>query len=295
MSRPVASVGVVIVTFNSQGEIGSCLESVAPASSRPVDVVVVDNASTDETASIVRNSLPGATLIRNTTNRYYAAASNQALRQVGGACVLLLNPDTVLPVGGIDALRTFLEEHPGAAAVAPQLIGPDGRRQHSLRELPGLDTLWYDLTGLALVFPRSRRFGRWRMGDFDGRSARVVDQPMASCLLIRREVLAEVGLFDERYPMFFNDVDWCARVAAAGWSIYYTPDVRVRHLAGASINRHKVKMIWMGHAAYLKYLHRLYARRPLIRALVWMSVPFVFVGALLRTVWWGGVRRIVGG
>jgi GT2 family glycosyltransferase len=286
-------VGVVIVTYNSAEDIAACLESVKAASSRPLSIVAVDNASHDNTAETVGSSFPDVCLLRNAENLYYAAANNQGLDRAGGRYVLLLNPDVILPVGGIDALVAFLEHDQQYAAVAPRLVGPDGRRQASLRELPGLDTLWYDLLGLSFLFPRSRVFGRWRMGYFDGLSPRDVQQPMASCLLIRRSAISAFGSFDERYPMFFNDVDWCKRVVDGGGKIRYIPEVAVRHVGGASTRQRKVRMIWMSHVAYYRYLEQ-YCSDPWPRRVgLWLSVPFLFTAAALRSVWWWW-RRTMG-
>jgi len=284
-------VGVLIVTYNSANDIIACLEGVQSASSHPLQVVVVDNASDDATSSIVERSFPGVMLIRNPSNRYYAAANNQGLPFALKRYVLLLNPDVVLPVAGIDAMTRLLEERPRCAAIAPRLIGPDGRRQLSLRELPGLDTLWFDLLGLSFLFPHSRLFGRWRMGYFDGQSECTVQQPMASCLLIRGDVLAALGLFDERYPMFFNDVDWCRRAQEAGWKILYTPDVVARHKCGSSTRTRKVKMIWMSHFAYFRYLLDHKSPGFLQAIALWGSLPLLLLGAIFRTCWWGVVRR----
>jgi len=281
-----ARVGVIVVTYNSADDIEPCLESVRSASAQPLQIVVVDNASTDGTADRVRAAFPGATLLTNSTNHYYAAANNHGLAAVGGEFVLLLNPDVMLPVAGIDALVRELHAHPDCAAIAPKLIDPSGRRQASLREFPGFDTLWYDLLGLSFLFPMSRRFGRWRMGWFDGATSRRVEQPMASCLLIRRSVIAAIGLFDERYPMFFNDVDWCRRVADHGWGIWYTADVAARHRGGASTRQAKIRMIWMAHAAYLRYLRQYHCPDARHRLLLWLSVLPVYLAAALRSVWW---------
>ena len=281
-----AGAGVVIVTYNSVGEIVTCLESIVTATRLPVSIVVVDNASQDGTADVVQSSFPDVCLIRNDTNKFYAAANNQGLERVSGEYILLLNPDVVLPNGGIDALVATLERDSQYAAVAPLLIGPDGTRQRSLREFPGLATLWYDLLGLSFLFPHSARFSRWRMGYFDGQTERAVDQPMASCLLIRREVLHQVGLFDESFPMFFNDVDWCARVKKAGLTIMYSPEIKVTHLGGASVNKAKLRMIWMSHRAYWLYLSRLYRENLFKRLLVDLSWPPLMLAALLRSLYW---------
>jgi GT2 family glycosyltransferase len=287
-----ADIGVVIVTYNSAGEIGDCLESLKAASTRPLSIVVVDNASQDETPVKVRQ-FPNVEIISNRQNRYYAAANNQGVARVAGRHILLLNPDVVLPVGCADALAAILDKDERLAAVAPMLIDPRGKRQQSLRELPSFDTLWFDLLGLSFLFPRSRRFGRWRMGYFDGRSERDVPQPMASCLMIRRNVVAELGPFDERYPMFFNDVDWCKRVHDRGWRIGYTPDVQVRHIGGASTRQRKLRMIWMSHTAYLRYLRQYHTNSLGGRLALYLSAPALYLAAGFRSIWWG-IRRVFG-
>jgi GT2 family glycosyltransferase len=291
MTSDVSEVGVLIVTYDSASDIAACLEGVASASSHPLRVVVVDNASTDDTTAILERTFPNVTLIRNSENRYYAAANNQGLQHALGRYVLLLNPDVVLPIGGIDAMVRLLDERPQHAAVAPMLIGTDGRRQRSLRELPGLDTLWFDLLGLSFLFPHSCRFGRWRMGYFDGKAQRDVEQPMASCLLIRRDAIAVFGLFDERFPMFFNDVDWCRRAKEFGWKILYTPDVVARHKGGSSTRTHKIRMIWMSHFAYFRYLRFHHSNSLPRRAAVRLNAPFLMLAALVRTIWWILIRR----
>jgi len=280
-----ATIGVVIVTYNSADIIGPCLQSLHGASSRPLHLVIVDNNSNDRTVDAATRSFSELALIQNAANAYYAAASNQGIRVAKGSYILLLNPDTIMPEGGIDALADFMEKHPEAVAVAPMLIHPDGKRQSSLREFPALDTLWYDLLALSFLFPHSRIFGRWRMGCFDGATERKVDQPMASCLLIRREVFVKVGLFDESYPMFFNDVDWCKRIQEARMSIWYTPDVKVSHIGGATVKKYRAKMIWMSHSAYFRYLRRLHARDPLKLLLTYLSWPPLMLAGLLRSIW----------
>ena len=286
-----SSIGVLIVTYNSADIIGPCLHSLHGTSSRPLNIVVVDNSSSDRTVDAVLHALAAVTVIPNKSNLYYAAASNQGLGQLTDPYVLLLNPDTVVPANAIDRLIDVFDTHPHAAAIAPMLTGRDGSRQSSLRELPGLDTLWYDLLGLAFLFPRSRAFGRWRMGYFDGLIERKVDQPMASCLLVRREAFDRVGLFDESYPMFFNDVDWCKRVKDACLEIWYTPDVRVSHEGGATVKKYRAKMIWMGHIAYFRYLRRLYSRNPVKLSLTYLSWPVLMLAALVRFTW-HSIRRL---
>jgi GT2 family glycosyltransferase len=103
--------------------------------------------------------------------------------------------------------------------------------------------------------------------------------------MVRREVFDRVGVFDEAYPMFFNDVDWCKRVRDAGHSIWYTPDIKVGHLGGATVKKYRAKMIWMSHSAYFLYLRRLYSNCPRRLALTYLSAPPLFFAALLRSIW----------
>ncbi len=275
---------IVIVTWNSQDYIRACLDSIVRAgTSIGYEMLVVDNASSDDTVQIVRRSHPQVCLIPNRQNLGYAHANNQGIEKSTGRYVLLLNPDTEIRGNALDLMLKFLDANPNAGALGPKLLNPDGSVQPSCREFPGFSTLLWEFSGLSKLSPKSRIFGRWRMGYFGFDRTGEVDQPMGSCLMLRRETLEQVGLFDEAFPMFFNDVDLCYRIKAAGWKILFYPDAEVTHYRGASTSKAKRKMIWLSHLAFYRFFKK-HKTGPGNRLVLFLLlVPLVFT-ALLRMV-----------
>jgi len=198
---------ICIVSWNTSELLDACLRSIAEAPDTVTrEVIVVDNASTDDTVEMVQQGHPNVVLIANRENRGYAAGNNQAMAVARGRLILLLNPDIAVHAGALDVLVRLLNERPQAGAVAPRLLLPDGLVQASCRSFPTPDVVLYEALGLSRLFPRNRRFGKYRMTWWDYDDERPVDQPMASALMVRREVLDEVGVMDESFPIFFNDV-----------------------------------------------------------------------------------------
>jgi GT2 family glycosyltransferase len=264
---------VVIVNWNTREHLRECLASLnaaLPATGWASEVIVVDNASVDGSAEMVRAMFPEVDLIANPENLNYAAGSNQALRKAAGRFILLLNPDTQVPPGAAEALVRLLDENPGAGAVAPALVHHDGRVQTSVRGFPTPRALVGDLTGLARLLPRGG-WATYRARDLPADRPSSVEQPMASAFLLRKAALDEVGLFDESFPLFFNDVDFCYRLKQAGWEILYDPRVRVLHEGGASTRQVRPQAILASHAALRRFYDRHYRSglpRPLYAALV---------------------------
>lgn len=270
LSEARPSVGVVVVTWNSARFIMNCLASIPR--SPGVQVIVVDNHSSDSTVKLVNAEFPGVLLIRNSRNTGYAHANNQGLSELGfrhegtgdrvqglgkdsaprpptpaPRLVLLLNPDTVLPSGGLERMVEYLDAHPEAGALAPRLVDSDGNPQASVRRFP----TWRNMLGA--LFGRG---GDYRRSDFDYNTAQEVEQPMASCLLLRGEALAGIGLFDEQFPMFFNDVDLLKRMHDAGWKVLYYPDVSVWHHVGGSTEQRRQAMILSSHHSLFRYFRK---------------------------------------
>ena len=290
-NRPVSDLAVILVTYNSAAHILACLQSLQPAAAdAALQVIVVDNASGDSTLALLQEfsqeNPPFAEfrIITNSENRGFTAAVNQGLALADAALVLFLNPDTVLPEGGLVQLRQILLAHPEAGVVAPQLRYPDGRIQPSCRRFPRHAHIIFSLLGLAHLFPKSRLFNGWKMGDFDHRRDAWVEQPQGAFLLARREVVDAVGPWDEGFPMFFSDVDWCQRVHAAGYRIRFTAAVQVVHRQGHSVLRHRPRMIVYSHRSFIRYFWRHH------RGGRWL-LPNLLVSILL--VFSGGIRFIV--
>ena len=257
MSAPELSIG--IVSWNTRDLLDACLRSIATAPDAVTrEVIVVDNASADDTAEMVRDRHPDVTLIANADNRGYAAGNNQAIAAASGELILLLNPDIVVHPGGLETLVGVLRERPEAGAVAPRLILPDGSVQASCRSFPTPDVVLYEALGLSRFFPRSRRFGKYRMTWWGYDDERPVDQPMASAFMVRRAVLDQVGGMDEDFPIFFNDVDLCKRIREAGWEIRFTPRASMDHVGGASTSQVRRRMIVESHRSFVRFYRKHY-------------------------------------
>jgi GT2 family glycosyltransferase len=267
------SLSIIIVTWNSAKFIRNCLDSIIQnAGKLEPEIVLVDNDSSDHTVKIVEEQYPQVKLIRNKDNRGYAQANNQGIENSHGEYLLLLNPDTEVQENSLIQMIRFMKENVQTGALGPQLLNPNGTIQPSCREFPKYSTLLWEFSGLSRLFPKSRIFGQWRMGYFNFHETREVDQPMGSCLLLRRKTLEEVGVFDQRFPMFFNDVDLCYRIKNAGWKIFFFPDAHILHHKGASTRQIKRRMIWYSHLAFYKFFrkHKVGAFNRLIQYLLFV-------------------------
>ena len=233
--RPV-DLSILIVTWNSERWIDRCLRSIpAACEGLEYEVVVHDNASSDET---LRHINGDASVLRSATNDGFAAGTNRAFRASRGRYVFLLNPDCELAPGTLTRLFAFLDAHPQIAAAVPLLSDESGdsQREFQLRRLPTLRTLAAEVLLLDKLFPRNRTTARYRYRDLDLTEAQRIEQPAAAALLLRREVVEEIGPFDEQFaPAWFEDVDYCRRLAEHDKEVWVVPGTEVRHFGGASL------------------------------------------------------------
>jgi GT2 family glycosyltransferase len=255
---------VAIVTYNNENEISPCLDSLLrELHGFTHQIIVVDNQSSDHTKEIIkqeyltRKKHPAQLhFIENKVNLGFTKALNQALEKCQGQYILVLNPDTVIKIGSLKRLRDALQQNSSVGVVAPQLLYSDGTVQPSCRRLPKYWDVVFELTGLSHLFRNSPTFNGWKMGDFDHLNRRKVDQPQGACLLFRSDVLKTVGYWDEGFPMFFSDVDWCRRVKNHGWEIMFEPEAKVIHHRGVSILQSRAKMIWSSHRSFYTYFKK---------------------------------------
>ena len=280
-------VSAIIVTYNSQRHIRACLSSLLAAlHGLQAEVWVIDNASTDGTCAAVAEVAATAglpiRLLRNERNLGFTRATNQGLARASGRYLLLLNPDVEVPRDGITTLLGYLEREPKVGMVAPQLRFPDGRVQPSCRRFPRRRDLCFELSGLSRLFPKSPLLNGWKMGDFDHLSQREVDQPQGAFLLARREAVAAVGLLDERFQMFFSDVDWCRRFWEHGWRVVFVPKVHAIHHKGASVYAHRVPALLASHRDFARYFRKYPSRWPLVDA---CAVLLLLVSLWPRIAW----------
>jgi len=250
---------VAIVSWNTRQLLLDALASIYDAPPPfGFEVIVVDNASADGSAAAVAERFPQVVLIANTENTGYAEGNNQAMKTAHSAYILLLNPDVLLPAGGLEHAAGFMEAHPDAGALGVRQVHPDGRLQRSVRGFPTPLTVLWELLGLSRFFPNSRLFGAYRMTWFDYAHVAEVDQPMGTFLLMRSAVVEQVGMLDEAFPIFFNEVDWCLRCKRAGWKIYFTPDVEIIHYGGASTLQVGAAMAWESRRGLLQFYAKHY-------------------------------------
>jgi N-acetylglucosaminyl-diphospho-decaprenol L-rhamnosyltransferase len=232
--RPI-DLSIVIVTWNSERFIGRCLKALpAACEGLEYEVVVYDNASSDATPRLAS----AARVIASRSNDGFAAATNRAIAATAGRYVFLLNPDCELEPRALTTLYEFLEAHPEAAAAVPLLSdeGGQSQREFQLRRMPTLSTFLTQVLAIDKLFPHNRWTRHYLYRDLDLKSPVRVDQPAAAAMLLRRSVFDAVGPLDEQFsPAWFEDVDYCRRLAQRGDAIYVIPTAHARHFGGSSL------------------------------------------------------------
>lgn len=255
------SVSFAIVTWNSSGEIRDCVYS-AKEDVPDAEVIIVDNNSSDDTVEVldwIKNRHDNVKLILNEENLGYTKACNQAMEAASGDYVFLLNPDARLTPGVTQKLiNDFKNENVQAAA--PQLLNDNGTIQPSCRNLPAIRDMYFEIFLLSKIFSNNPFFNRWKMGGFKHDESRFVEQPMAAALLIKKSTLVELSFMDERFKMFFNDVDLCKKIFDSGGKIYFDADVKMFHSKGVSIYKDRKRMLTVWQDDCLKYFKKYYGR-----------------------------------
>jgi GT2 family glycosyltransferase len=199
-----------------------------------LEVTVVDNASGDQTLELLSAEFPWATVIANPRNVGFGAAHNQALRQARGRYWLVLNSDAVPAPGALGTLVRFLDAEPHVGVAGPRLLFPDGSVQSSRRRFPSAATLFLESTQLQRFWPDNAVLRRYYVQDRSGDEPQDVDWLVGACLCVRAAAAHQVGLFDERFFMYSDELDWCRRFRRAGWRVSYVPSAEVVHLEGGS-------------------------------------------------------------
>lgn len=256
MSESAAlDLSIVIVSWNTCDLLDACLQSVlaeATAAELAAEVFVVDNHSTDRSVEMVRRSYPGVKLIENKHNPGFAGANNQALALASGRYYLLLNPDTYVLEDGLGALVRFMDAHPEAGAAGARLLNADGSLQQSCSPEPTLTREAWRLFHLDELKP----IGAYAMDQWRADVARQVDVVQGAAMIVRAAVIEQVGLLDEGYFMYSEEVDWCTRIRRAGWQIYWTPDARIIHYGGQSARQIADAMFLQLYRGKVQYFHK---------------------------------------
>lgn len=259
---PALDLTICIVNWNTCADLRQALASVfAQAQQVACEVIVVDNGSRDGSPQMVRQEFPAAQLIANRVNRGFAAGNNQALRRARGRYCLLLNPDVIAHPGALRETVSFMEAHRQAGAAGLRILNPDGTLQYSCRRFPRLATGLFRKVPLGRLLPDNRWNREYLMSDWAHDTVREVDWVSGAAMCLRRAALEQVGLFDEGYYMFCEDVDWCYRARQAGWKVYYVPQAVVTHAIGRSTDQRPLRMVVEFHRSMNRFYWKHYARR----------------------------------
>ncbi len=295
--RPVVS--IAIVSWNTRELLRDCLASIQAAEGEVrgrVETVVVDNLSSDGSAEMVAAEFPGVQLIANRENRGFAGGTNQAVEAAAGNHVLLLNPDTVVSKSALRVMIETLESDASIGAVGPRIFGGDGKLQASCFPLP---TLARELWRL-LHLDRLAAYSQYRMDEWSIEHRREIESVEGSCILLRREALDQVGLLDESFFMYSEEIDLCRRISEADWKLIWEPRAEIVHYGGASTRKVALEMFVQLYRAKTQYFRKhggRWSARLYKAILLSTSLPRIAAGFLARA--WrssrGATLRSIGG
>lgn len=269
-------VSVVIVSWNARDFLLECLDSLfAQTGGFALEVIVVDNSSTDGSPEAVASRFPRVRLIRNSNNLGFAKANNLGISASSGRYVCLINSDVKLQPDCIRHLLEYCEAHPEAGIVGPRVIGGDGQLQRSCRGFPSVWNMFCRALALDVLFPQSKLFAGYSLYYWPQDSLRPVDILSGCFWLVRRQALARVGLLDESFFMYGEDMDWCKRFWSQGWQAVFVPSAEAIHYGGASSANAPVRFYIERHRADLQYWQKHHSR---------LAVASYFVATLLHLV-----------
>lgn len=250
---------ICILTYQACDYLRGCLNSIYE---NPPDcafeIIIVDNGSTDGTQRMLKSEFPSVELIENPENMGFTAPMNQALRRGDGDYLLLLNPDTLIKPQTFNTLINYMEGHSQVGICGPKVLNTDGTLQKPCRrgESRPLAVFSYFL-GLSALFPKSKLFGEYLMNYMDEDETHEVAGVSGSCMMIRREVITQIGYLDERFFAYQEDADYCFRTRKAGWKIYYVPRAQIIHFGGQGGSRvQPYKSIYHWHRSYWLYYQK---------------------------------------
>jgi GT2 family glycosyltransferase len=269
-------VSIVIVNWRTPQLLRGCLLALGNDEHKDsFELYVVDNASGDESLSILANEFPYVNVIANEKNVGFSKACNQVIPKAKGGYVLLLNPDTVVVDNAVSKLAAFLDNNLQCGAVGPKILNEDGTLQLACRRsFPSPKAAFFRLTYLSKLFPKLPLFAKYNMTYIDPDKAVAVDALSGSCMMVRKNVIDKIGLLDEDIFMFGEDIDWCWRIKQAGWQVFYNPQAVIYHSHGASSRLRPIGATFDLHKGmevfYRKHLAKKYW--PIFNQLVYMAI-----------------------
>ena len=290
-------ISIIIVSWRVRDLLQTAIQSVLDSLEKSrqagyqfkVEIIVIDNASNDGTAAMVRSLFPAVRIIANATNRGFGAANNQGLAIARGRYIMMLNPDTFINNEAIRQMYEFMEEQPYVGLIGPRLENFDGGLQRSCRRFPSFWSTAMILLKLHHLFPISLPIRRYYMLAFQHKTLRQVDQVMGACMFVRRDALDRVGNFDEQFYLWFEEVDLCKRIYNAGYIIFFYPWARVGHRRSSSfVQQQPLWRQWYFAQSCRRYFwkHHHILSAGLISILSFVSlIPALLVSLMLAFGW----------
>lgn len=269
-------VSIVIVNWNTCDFLRDCLASIdKTVPPLTFETIVIDNGSSDGSAEMVQNEFPSVELISCPENPGFAAANNLGIRRATGRYCVVLNPDTKVLPGAFKTMVDFADSHPKVGIVGPKLLNGDGSLQMNGRKFPTFVREALGLTRLDRFFPKAYFNMLWGRDDFD--QVCEVDEIMGACMLVRKSAIEQVGMMDERFIMYYEEVDWCLRMKKAGHSIWYLPEACVIHYGGqasAKAGIRKFVMAFDSEYHFFRKHHNIFEAM-LLRVLSWTLIALI--------------------
>jgi GT2 family glycosyltransferase len=279
-------VSIIILNYNTRELTINALRSVYQSvTSCRFEVILVDNASKDDSIQHIQNEFPQVTLILNHENVGFAIANNQAMRVAQGRYVLLLNSDTLIQQDTLETMLQFMDKHPEVGAAGCKLVLLDGTLDKACkRGFPRPLASFYYAFGMSKLFPAVPRFNQYQLGYMDPDDAYPVDCLVGAFMFVRRTTIDQVGMLDEDFFMYGEDIDWCYRIKQAGWVNYYYPKTQILHLKGASSRRKPVKIVYEFHRAMWLFHRKHYKQRYsfIVNGLVYTGIGVKLCLALFK-------------
>ena len=253
---------IIIVNYNVEHFLEQCLHSVLKASKNiSCEVIVVDNSSVDGSVTMVQKKFPQVKLIANEKNTGFSCANNQGIKESKGEYVLLLNPDTVVQEDTFEKTVKFMDEHKDCGGLGVMMLDGKGNfLPESKRGLPTPSVAFYKVFGLAALFPKSKTFGKYHLGYLDKNKTHEVDVLAGAFMLIRKSVLDKIGLLDETFFMYGEDIDLSYRITLAGYKNYYFPETRIIHYKGESTKKSSVNYVLVFYNAMAIFAKKHFAK-----------------------------------
>src|SRR5665648_64483 len=292
---------VVIVSYYVKYFLEQCLHAAQKAAAKvSSEIIVVDNNSVDGSCQLVEEKFPELKLIRNKENSGFSKANNQAIRIAQGEYILLLNPDTVVEEDSFLKIVRFMDQTPDAGGLGVKMIDGTGRfLPESKRGLPTPEVAFWKMSGFSKLFPRSKRFGRYHLGYLDNDQIHEVEVLAGAFMLLRRETLDQVGLLDEDYFMYGEDIDLSYRITQGGYKNYYFPETTIIHYKGESTKKGSINYVRMFYKAMIIFAEKHFSKGNarqyaiLIHMAIYLRALLSLTGQFLKTIFFPAADAIL--